>query len=607
MAFGTVCAQALFSLLWSRGFRLTAFGDLIQCVLLLSCVFSVLPNVSREKSRPKLFWVLMSAGFGVWLSAQILWTYFEVFLHREVPNPFVGDVILFLHLVPMMAALALQPHERWDNPLTKLGSLDFTLLLTWWLYLYFFVVIRWQYVYFSEFLYGRSFDLLYLSEHLVFIAALVLVRRRSTGSWRIIYSYLLSAATLYAVSSIGASVAIDLHVYYTGSFYDLPLLAAIAWFSGVGSTASTLPQQNQSVTTVFTKHGIWAARLAMLAVFSTPLMIIWAVFGGHGPQTVRTYRLELTAGTMLVMGGLVFLKQHLLDRELVRLLRASHESLEQMSRLRDDLLNKERSLTWFSRELQRKNLELQEVSFTDSLTGLWNRRYLEEVLAGDVGLVLRDRGRTHESAADDVDRCDLAFLMVDVDSFKRVNDCHGHAIGDELLRKIAKRLSSVVRKSDLLVRWGGEEFLIMTRSTDRSGISVFCDRILDVMASERFELSNNISLRKTCSIGWAPYPWCAAAVEAICPEDVIELADTALYLAKSKGRNQSLGFLPSELAMTSPERINPASLRDELSGLIRVAKSQGHECDADCETGSDLHEDRVAGGSTDGPLRTMDT
>ena len=147
----------------------------------------------------------------------------------------------------------------------------------------------------------------------------------------------------------------------------------------------------------------------------------------------------------------------------------------------------------------------------------------------------------------------------------------------------------------------------MTRSTDRSGISVFCDRILDVMASERFELSNNISLRKTCSIGWAPYPWCAAAVEAICPEDVIELADTALYLAKSKGRNQSLGFLPSELAMTSPERINPASLRDELSGLIRVAKSQGHERDADCETGSHLHEDRVAGGSTDGPLRTMDT
>jgi diguanylate cyclase (GGDEF)-like protein len=607
VAFGAVCAQALFSMLWSRGFRLTAFGDLIQCTLLGSCVFSMVSHVSGEKGRSRLFWILMSAGFGTWLCAQILWTYFEVFLHREVPNPFVGDVILFLHLVPMMAALALQPHERRDDPFAKLGLLDFTLLLTWWLYLYLFVVIPWQYVYFSESLYGRSFDLLYLSEHLAFIAALVLVRRQSTGPWRTIYSYLLGAASLYAVSSIWASVAIDLHVYYTGSFYDLPLLVAIAWFSGVGSTASTVPLQSQPVTTGFSKHGIWAARLAMLAVFSTPLLIVWAAFGEHAPPKVRTYRLVLTVATMLIMGGLVFLKQHFLDRELVRLLQISHENLEQMSQLRDDLLNKEQSLTWFSRELQRKNLELQEVSFTDSLTGLWNRRYLEEVLAGDAGLVLRDRSRAHKSAAEGSDGPTLTFLMVDVDSFKRVNDCYGHAIGDELLRKIAKRLSSVVRKSDLLVRWGGEEFLIMTRSSDRSGISAFCDRILDVVASERFELSNSISLRKTCSIGWAPYPWCEEVVEAICPEDVIGLADAALYLAKSKGRNQSVGFLPSELAMTSPDRINPASLRDDLSGLVRVEKSQDHRHEACCKTAPGVHENGIAGRTADGLRRTRDT
>ena len=594
LAFGAMCAQAMFSFLWTRSFRLTAVGDLIQCVVLLACVFSMLPNVSREKGRSRLFWILISGGFGTWLCAQILWTYFEVFLHREVPNPFVGDVILFLHLVPMMAALALQPHERRDDPFAKLGLLDFTLLLTWWLYLYLFVVIPWQYVYFSESLYGRSFDLLYLSEHLAFIAALILVRRRSTGSWKIIYSYLLGAGSLYAVSSIGASVAIDLHVYYTGSFYDLPLLIAIAWFSGVGAMANTLPQQSQSPTGVFSKHGIWAARLAMSAVFSTPLMIVWAVFDGNGPQRVRTYRLVLTVGTMLVIGSLVFLKQHLLDQELVRLLRTSDENLEQMSRLRDDLLRKEKSLTWFSQELQRKNLELQEVSFTDSLTGLWNRRYVEEVLAGDAGLVLRERGRTHESAADDIDQRDLAFLMVDVDSFKKVNDCYGHSIGDELLRKIAKRLSSVVRKSDLLARWGGEEFLIMTRSADRSAIPVFCGRILDVMASERFELSNSISLRKTCSIGWAPYPWCEAAVEAMCPEEVIELADAALYLAKSEGRNQSVGFLPADLAMTSPQRINPANLRDKESSLIRVVKVLGERRAAFGDAGSDSRQGEIA-------------
>jgi predicted signal transduction protein with EAL and GGDEF domain len=101
------------------------------------------------------------------------------------------------------------------------------------------------------------------------------------------------------------------------------------------------------------------------------------------------------------------------------------------------------------------------------------------------------------------------------------------------------------------------------------------------MASERFELSNSISVRKTCSIGWAPYPWCEADPEAICPEDVIELADVALYRAKAEGRNQSVGFLPSELAMSSPERIEPANLRDEHSGLVRVVRALGEKRDVD--------------------------
>ena len=575
-AVGTVCAQALLSVLWPRSFRLTAFGDLIQCVLLLFCVLSVLPNIAREKGRTRLFWLLIGAAFGTWLCAQMLWTYFEVFLRHEVPNPFVGDVVLFLHIVPMMAALALQPHARRDGPLAKLGSFDFILLLIWWLYLFLFVVIPWQYVYPSEAVYGRSFDVLYLSEHLAFLAVLALVRRRSSGRWKIIYTFLLSAALLYAVSSIVASVAIDLHVYYTGSLYDLPLVAAIVLFSGVGPFASTLSQESQPAMTVLPRTSLWAARLAMLAVFSTPFMIVWAVFGGHGPESVRTYRVVLTVGIMMVMGGLVFVKQHLLDQELIRLLGISQQNFEEVSRLKDDLVVKENALTWHTRELQRKNLELQEVSFTDSLTGLWNRRYLEEVLAGHAGQVMRDR-RAHEPAPGDVDHRSLVFLMVDIDSFKKLNDSYGHVVGDELLRKVAKRLSSAVRKSDLLVRWGGEEFLIMTRSADRVGISVFCDRILEVVSAECFELSNNVNLRKTCSIGWAPYPWCEADLEAICPEDVIELADMALYRAKAGGRNQSVGFLPSELAMSSPERIEVANLRDEHSGLVQMVRALGEK------------------------------
>ena len=179
----------------------------------------------------------------------------------------------------------------------------------------------------------------------------------------------------------------------------------------------------------------------MVAVFVTPLMVAWAQFGGDAPQSVRTYRLLLTVAVMLVMGALVFLKQHLLDQELLSLLRSSRHNLDEMCRLKDELENKEHSLRWHSLELQRKNLELQEISFTDVLTGVWNRRYLEEILTAEAGQVLRNYQRARGSDIRKMDHRDLVFIMVDVDFFKEVNDRHGHPAGDRLLQMVAQRLS----------------------------------------------------------------------------------------------------------------------------------------------------------------------
>ena len=179
----------------------------------------------------------MAFGCGMWLCAQVLWTYFEVFLRQEVPNPFVGDVVLFLHVVPMMAALVVQPHVQRNDHSLRLGSLDFFLLLTWWLYLYLFIVIPWQYVSPNEAVYGRSFDVLYACEQIVLIVGVGLVWKRSQGSWHKIYGQFFKAALFYSVGSILAGVAIDFHQYYTGSLYDVPLVAAMAWFAAVGFMA----------------------------------------------------------------------------------------------------------------------------------------------------------------------------------------------------------------------------------------------------------------------------------------------------------------------------------------------------------------------------------
>lgn len=566
--------HVVLSILAPRHFALTAFGDILQNVLLFCATVVFLANVRTASPKARLFWALMGLGLGMWLASQVMWTYVEVYLRHEAPNPFAGDVILFLHIVPMMAAVAIQPHLQQDDRTIRAGTLDFALLFTWWLFLYLFVVIPWQYVHPVESLYGRSFDLLYVCEELALAAGLLLVWRRSQGRWRSIYFHLFAATLLYCVASLVASEAIDLHVYYTGSLFDVPLVASMAWFVRIGFLMREEPLPSSVQEAPSRGYGIWKARLAMLAAFITPFMVAWAQFGGDVPQAVRTYRLLLTVAVMVVMGALVFLKQHLLDQELLGLLRLSRHNLDEMCRLKDELENKEHSLRWHSLELQRKNLELQEISFTDVLTGVWNRRYLEEILTAEAQQVLRNYQRARGSDIRKLDHRDLVFIMVDVDFFKRVNDLHGHPAGDRLLQLVAQRLSTVVRKSDVLVRWGGEEFLIMSRSTDPSGTPAFCSRVLEVVSSEPFDLGHGITVRKTCSVGWAPYPWSRSAFEAICAEEAIALADTALYRAKALGRNQGVGILPSDAAIASAEAISLVSLQDCRSPLARIVRTQ---------------------------------
>ena len=571
-----VCVHILLSLIVPRSFALTAFGDLLQNVVLLGATVAFWVTVRSTSGRARLFWALMGLGLGTWLISQVMWTYFEVYLRHEAPNPFAGDVILFLHVVPMMAAVAIQPHQKQEDRAIRAQTLDFALLLTWWLFLYLFVVIPWQYVSLSESAYGKSFDLLYFSEELVLAAGLLLVRRRSRGAWRNIYLQLFGATLLYCFASFVASEAIDLHVYYTGSLYDVPLIASMAWFLRIGFLASSAqPTKSEDISagSSLRSFGIWKARLAMVAVFITPLMMAWAQFAGNAPQRVRTYRLFLTVAVMLVMGVLVFLKQHLLDQELLSLLRMSRQNLDEMCRLKDELENKEQSLRWHSLELQRKNLELQEISFTDVLTGIWNRRYMEEILTAEAGQVLRNYERARGGDIRRLDHRDLVFIMVDVDFFKQVNDVHGHPAGDRLLQLVAQRLSTVVRKSDVLVRWGGEEFLIMSRSTDPSGTPAFCSRILEVMAAEPFDLGYGITVHKTCSVGWAAYPWCRRAYEAICAEEAIELADAALYRAKAQGRNQGVGIVATEVAASNPQQIDLQTLRHPSSPIVRTIET----------------------------------
>jgi hypothetical protein len=105
----------LAALVLHQSFRLTALSDVIQCLLLLSGTISLIPQAVRSRGRLRLFWMLITTGIAFWFCYQLFWTYYEVWLRTDVPDLCAADMVLFLHIVPLMAALALRPHAPQDE------------------------------------------------------------------------------------------------------------------------------------------------------------------------------------------------------------------------------------------------------------------------------------------------------------------------------------------------------------------------------------------------------------------------------------------------------------------------------------------------------------
>jgi signal transduction histidine kinase len=324
-----------------RGFPLVAISDLVQFVLLFSGALSLWPRVQTSRGRARIFWMLMMLGVITWLTYQGFWCYFEVLLRQEVPDLFAPDPLLFLHLVPMIGALATQPDREQDQRKSRLGSLDFMMLLIWWIYLYLISLLPWFYVHPDPNIYQHNLNVLYLVEKLALLVGLAHLWSRSSGYWSGVYANWFGCTVAYGLSSYLANWAIERGVYFTGSMYDIPLAASIAWLTWIG-LRSVPPADEQAPLRSGEGYGVWIARLGMAAVLSLPLFAAWAVFGGGTPPPVRTFRLVVTLATTLVLGVLVFWKQHMLDRELLRLLKASQKAFEDLQHLQAQLVQAEK-------------------------------------------------------------------------------------------------------------------------------------------------------------------------------------------------------------------------------------------------------------------------
>ena len=329
------------ALLWRQSFRLTALSDIIQCLLLMSGSLAFLMRAGSAKGRMRLFWSLMTIGLALWLTYQFLWTYIELYQHAEVPDIFSGDIIIFIHIVPFIAALALRPHLPRDQYAARLGQLDFVLLFVWWLYLYVLLVMAWQYATPDQAHYSNNLNAVYLVEKIFFLAALAFCWTQSRDRWRAFYANLFGASLLYATSSYIANWAISRSVYYSGSLYDIPLVASMTWFTWIGLSKEIDEPETQTARTS-TTYGVWVARCGMIAAFSLPLFGAWALSDTVLPAPVRNFRITLTLMAALAMGAMVLIRQRLLDRQLNRLLADSRESFENLKRLQAQILQSEK-------------------------------------------------------------------------------------------------------------------------------------------------------------------------------------------------------------------------------------------------------------------------
>lgn len=223
-------------------------------------------------------------------------------------------------------------------------------------------------------------------------------------------------------------------------------------------------------------------------------------------------------------------------------------------------------------ELAAKNRELQEASLTDPLTGLRNRRFFSTEIGREVAKLLRTF-RSGGSAPPPEGR-DLIFYLVDLDHFKEINDLYGHDVGDRALIETAARLQSIVRKSDWLIRWGGEEFLIVSSEADRQQARTLAERILSVISRVPLDLGKGRTIWRTCSVGWAAFPWLPAAPDAVSYDEVLRLADRALLLAKRSGRHQSVGLLAvgdgTERVVEAQAAVRQPVLEDDESAICLV-------------------------------------
>jgi diguanylate cyclase (GGDEF)-like protein len=221
------------------------------------------------------------------------------------------------------------------------------------------------------------------------------------------------------------------------------------------------------------------------------------------------------------------------------------------------------------------NAELAFYAAHDPLTGLYNRRSFVEKMSPDSLTGKTERRHNLRDLPD-------CLILADIDHFKEINDHHGHAYGDKVLKEVAHRLEQTTRETDMVLRWGGEEFLIFSPNATPANITALVDRLLQAVAEPPIRVGD-IETRITISAGFISLPFSGIPEEKFDWEKALNLADGALYLAKKNGRNRAYGLtkllVPYEQAKSELESDLALAIENKAVDYIKVIGPSAHKAD----------------------------
>ena len=330
---GLLVAFALAPAVFPNPYFRVAMGDLTPLLAIAAAVIVSARNAFDSRGHTRLFWSLMTAGLAMWCFNQAYWVWFEVLVRKPVPDPYWGDVVLFLHVVPIMAAVAIRPHQADEREGLLPSALNVLILLVWWIAVYAFFVFPDEYIVTNIALYSPRWNLLYVVEGLILIAVSASAFFTSSGSWRGLYRNIFFASVFYSFVSEAMNAAFLRGMYKTGGIYDLPYLASGLGFFWVAMAGRRCLRDTQVMPSVTPASRPVAPLLAKLALLSLPLMGYWALFLSQEQPYLRQVRFAVAMGGVALLAFVIFLQQQLLDQKLLDLLKRSRRSFDNLQRL----------------------------------------------------------------------------------------------------------------------------------------------------------------------------------------------------------------------------------------------------------------------------------